>query len=120
MSKNGRKYTVWLHPGDKRHAVCIDKLDMLLEQIRRGDVKKGTLSAVIAQALFDYFFGRYGYSSGKNKSPASSESIRAPDASRIIALEEPRPTEISATIHEKEVASRENIMRGLLHLTSRL
>lgn len=55
MSGNGKKYTVWLHPGDREDALCISKLDGILDEINKRELKKGTLSRVIAKALYLYF-----------------------------------------------------------------
>jgi hypothetical protein len=55
MSGKGQKYSFWLHPGDRENAICIAKLDDILDQIDEGSVKKGTLSKEIAKALYMYF-----------------------------------------------------------------
>ena len=60
MTGKGKKYTVWLHPGDQEHALCIGKLDGIRDEINKRELKKGTLSKIIAKALYIYFAGQSG------------------------------------------------------------
>lgn len=55
MSDKARTYTFHLHRGDITHALCIDKLDGIRQKMEAGELKKGSLSAVIANALYSYF-----------------------------------------------------------------
>jgi len=121
MSRKARKFAFWLHPGDKRQAVCMDRLEMILEQMRQGVKKKGTLSAVIADALFYSFFCDPNRTvGGENEFRLSNEIIGPPAPSQMTALEQPTLNNDSLEIDLKEGDDTDDIVNGLLHLTSRL
>jgi hypothetical protein len=57
MKSDTWRYTVYLHPGDAEQSVCIRELEEILERIKTGELRKGTLTQTIAKALFQHFSG---------------------------------------------------------------
>jgi hypothetical protein len=57
MKSDTWRYTVYLHPGDAEQSVCIRELEEILERIKTGELRKGTLTQTIAKALYEHFSG---------------------------------------------------------------
>ena len=122
MSGKGKKYTFWLHPGDPEHTICIGKLDGILGQINKGEVKKGTLSKEIARALHMYFTGQVGDSAGLQASAKSTKIIQQEvdpllesAGGKLIERESSMSRETAS-----DSAEADNIKSSLIHLTMSL
>lgn len=57
MKSDTWRYTVYLRRGDPEQAMCIGALEEILERIKTGELRKGTLTQTIAKALYLHFSG---------------------------------------------------------------
>jgi hypothetical protein len=123
MSGRGRKYTFWLHPGEREHAICILKLDGIIERINKGEIKKGSLSKEVAAALYLYFTGM-GEDLARLEVSAKSDPAMNKEESLIESnLPEEQFIARQLSLHSgimMDSADSDNIKSDLIHLTMTL
>ena len=113
MKSKARKYTLRLHPGDPEHAACIVKLDKILVGMKNGGIRKGTLTSVLAKAVYSYFDKNGKDARGiVSTEPGGKQAPRDGECTKEYLV-----TNVAETTDDSECStSSDNIRRSLMQL----